>query len=176
MDYVLPHFNLVVFDSVACGLSGGEYLTLGIKESDDLNIVLNTLRRDFQQTEFYLWGRSMGAVTAILHLSKNLARNPVEGVVLDSPFTTAKTMICDRLYHDSGIPRFLTKGALFPIQSTIHGETGVDVLGIKPRKLVKTLSTPACFMVAVDDKMVDPPKFKAMFDRYKTHKKCLFTF
>ena len=66
--YVLPHFSLLVFDFVGCGLSEGKNVTLGIKEAEDLKLVVNTLIQIYKTEEIYLWGRSMGAVTAIHYL------------------------------------------------------------------------------------------------------------
>lgn len=75
MNFILPHFNFLVYDSIGCGKSGGEYLTLGIKESNDLNIILKHVESNYGQTQWYLWGRSMGAVTAILFLNKKILRS-----------------------------------------------------------------------------------------------------
>ena len=66
--YVLPHFSLLVFDFVGCGLSEGKNVTLGIKEAEDLRLIVNTLIQIYKTEEIYLWGRSMGAVTAIHYL------------------------------------------------------------------------------------------------------------
>jgi len=92
LKYCSPEFNLCIFDSRASGLSEGEFVTLGIKESDDLEVLIKKLRAENGMREFYLWGRSMGAVTAIIH-SNRQDRELVKAVVLDSPFTTAKTMV-----------------------------------------------------------------------------------
>ena len=92
LPFVFPGYNLCCFDARASGQSEGEYCTLGIKESEDLSILMHKLLVYFKQKQFYLWGRSMGAVTIILYLQKE-QRQLVQGVVLDSPFTTTKTMV-----------------------------------------------------------------------------------
>ena len=49
------------------GLSEGEWVTLGALEVDDLTAVVAFLRARFPQSLVALWGRSMGAVTCLLH-------------------------------------------------------------------------------------------------------------
>ena len=49
------------------GLSEGEWVTLGALEVDDLTAVIAFLRARFPQSSVALWGRSMGAVTCLLH-------------------------------------------------------------------------------------------------------------
>jgi hypothetical protein len=42
----------------------------------------------------------------------------------------------------------------------------VDVLGIKPKLIVKRLNTPAVYMVASGDQFVIPKKFIEMFETH----------
>ncbi|KAF2533775.1 hypothetical protein F2Q70_00030357 [Brassica cretica] len=57
--------NITVFtlDFSGSGLSGGEHVTLGWNEKDDLKAVVEFLRQDGNISLIGLWGRSMGAVT-----------------------------------------------------------------------------------------------------------------
>jgi len=62
---------LLVFDFAACGKSQGDYVTLGLREADDVRSVLDFVVREFFGQEaapkVFLWGRSMGAVSALLY-------------------------------------------------------------------------------------------------------------
>lgn len=51
-------------DFAGSGLSGGEYITLGKREPRDLKIIV-TFLRTIGLVQIGLWGRSMGAVTAL---------------------------------------------------------------------------------------------------------------
>jgi dienelactone hydrolase len=53
------------------GLSDGKWVTLGAHEVDDLAVVVEHLRRQGGVSSIGLWGRSMGAVTALLYSSKD---------------------------------------------------------------------------------------------------------
>jgi dipeptidyl aminopeptidase/acylaminoacyl peptidase len=65
---VLLPSNITIFtlDFSGSGLSGGEHVTLGWNEKDDLKAVVEYLRTDGNVSLIGLWGRSMGAVTRFL--------------------------------------------------------------------------------------------------------------
>jgi pimeloyl-ACP methyl ester carboxylesterase len=62
----------------------GEFITLGINEADDLEAVIAYLRRDMRVSKVALWGRSMGAATAVLYAQRDPS---VAALVLDSSFS-----------------------------------------------------------------------------------------
>lgn len=52
---------LVVYKNIlGCGLSEGEYISLGYYEKDDLSVVIKYLRESGKVSTIGLWGRSMG--------------------------------------------------------------------------------------------------------------------
>ena len=68
---LLSHkFDLISFDFSGSGISDGDFVSLGLNESEDLKIVLNHAKQELGYREIYLWGRSMGAVTALLYCQK----------------------------------------------------------------------------------------------------------
>lgn len=54
------------------GKSDGKYVTLGVIEQDDLDCVIKFLDEMFEFQEYFIWGRSMGAVTALLYQSNQM--------------------------------------------------------------------------------------------------------
>lgn len=93
LDHVIADFNLCVFDFAGCGKSEGEFVTLGLKESEDLEILIGFLKKKFFVKDFFIWGRSMGAVTAVNFAEKLRYGTKLRGMVLDSPFICARTMV-----------------------------------------------------------------------------------
>jgi pimeloyl-ACP methyl ester carboxylesterase len=88
VNYLLPaNITLFCFDFAGCGQSGGEYISLGWYERDDLNMIVEYLRKERKCSTVGLWGRSMGAVTALLHGDRDPS---IAGMVLDSPFADMK--------------------------------------------------------------------------------------
>lgn len=53
------------------GQSDGKYVTLGWREQDDLALAIQHLRALGTVSTIGLWGRSMGAVTALLYSQKD---------------------------------------------------------------------------------------------------------
>jgi dienelactone hydrolase len=53
-----------------CGRSDGKYISLGVYEKADLIAVIDHCKERGYQT-IGLWGRSMGAATAILYMAEN---------------------------------------------------------------------------------------------------------
>lgn len=53
------------------GLSEGQWVTLGAHEVDDVDVVVHHLRGTGQVSTLGLWGRSMGAVTALLYSQRD---------------------------------------------------------------------------------------------------------
>lgn len=49
------------------GLSEGNWVTLGAHEVNDLETVVRHLRGAYPESAIGLWGRSMGAVTALMY-------------------------------------------------------------------------------------------------------------
>ena len=90
IHYLLPsNITLFCFDFAGCGMSEGEYISLGWWEREDVNIIVEHLRKERRVSTIGLWGRSMGAVTALLHGDRDPS---IAGMVLDSAFTNLKVL------------------------------------------------------------------------------------
>ena len=86
--------DLVAFDFAGSGHSDGRYVTLGYFERYDVADVINSIV-GHSKRKIILWGRSMGAVTALLYAALPGAR--VDGLVLDSPFFSVQKIVEDLL-------------------------------------------------------------------------------
>jgi alpha/beta superfamily hydrolase len=84
---------LLLFDFAGSGESDGEYVTLGYNESNDLVNIVNDLKKRFSSIKkIILWGRSMGAVTALMYAKKVKFSKTVKGMIVDSPFSSLKKL------------------------------------------------------------------------------------
>lgn len=70
--------NIALFamDFAGCGISEGNYISLGLSEQNDLDCAIRYLDEMFTFEEYFIWGRSMGAVTALLYQS-NAKHHPI---------------------------------------------------------------------------------------------------
>lgn len=200
LNAALPHFTICLFDFRGCGNSSEKFVTLGIREKMDLTFVLRLVAEVVKPVRFYLWGRSMGAVTIIHYLNhqKQQAKNtslvdpkpcvpscnliPLEddakihskiaGVILDSPFHDSHSIVLDVLHKERSVPKLFGHIFLMPVKKSIKAEVKFDVLGDnKPIKMVAGLKVPAFFMIGEQDELICQQKFKEMFVLYGTGKK-----
>lgn len=65
-------------------------MTLGYLEKEDVKSVVEHVQRHFGKRKIIIWGRSMGAATAILYASK---QRGLAALVLDSPFSDLERVI-----------------------------------------------------------------------------------
>mmetsp|Transcript_43101 Transcript_43101/g.80252 ORF Transcript_43101/g.80252 Transcript_43101/m.80252 type:complete len:423 (-) Transcript_43101:98-1366(-) len=164
---VLLPFNITVFcfDFSGSGLSDGEYLSLGFYERDDLAVVVNYLRESNRVTCIGLWGRSMGASTALLHADRDPS---IAGVVLDSPFSDLK-VLCEELvdvYVNFKIPRWVVGIALHMVRSSIKQHAAFDIFELAPIQHVKNSFIPALFTAAYNDTFIRPHHAKELHEAY----------
>jgi alpha-beta hydrolase superfamily lysophospholipase len=119
-QYLPLDFDLALFDFAGCGNSPDAYLTYGHKEKFDINNMLKHIEETYEYSEYYVWGRSMGAVVTSLFAQNFISKQnqeeknkensksvdlkeneivennhltKIKGLVLDSPFTKLFTMI-----------------------------------------------------------------------------------
>lgn len=164
---VLLPFNITVFclDFSGSGLSDGEYLSLGFYERDDLAVVVTYLRESGRVTCVGLWGRSMGASTALLHADRDPS---IAGLVLDSPFSDLK-VLCEELvdvYTNQKIPRWVVGIALHMVRSSIRQHAAFDIFDLAPIKHVENSFIPALFTAAYNDSFIRPHHAKELHEAY----------
>ena len=119
-----------------------------------------------------LWGRSMGAVTAILFAEKNMTEPTVHVscLVLDSPFTKLTTMVSDVAKHKMSLPSLIATMAMGIIKGTIQTKINFDITKLEPITSAQKLNIPACFIQAKKDTLVFPERTRHYFDTYKSKK------
>jgi alpha-beta hydrolase superfamily lysophospholipase len=152
VPYLLPaNITLFCFDFAGCGNSGGEYISLGWFERDDLNLIVEYLRKERKVSTIGLWGRSMGAVTSLLHGDRDPS---IAGMVLDSPFSDMKVLVQELAKQYTKIPGFLVSGAMKLVRSTIKSKVNFDVNNLAPIQHVDKCFIPALFAVALQDDFI----------------------
>ena len=167
--------DFCTFDMPAHGYSGGEYTTLGVWESEDLKILLDHLKQTQQTKKFVLWGRSMGAVTALIYASRH-ASNSLAYVVMDSPFSSVEQMLKDIGDSYTGFGGFMMPFLYDIINEDIESRIGFNLRSLKPIDYCKHIQTPCAFMIANEDTMVTVERTQEMFDAVSCNRKDLIVF
>ncbi len=111
---------LCTFDFSGCGNAEGEYISLGYYEQDDLEEVINYLKKYPKINNIALWGRSMGAVTTLLYLANNGKDKGIKAAIIDSPFKSLKALVEDLAQKMTKIPNLILSGVLKIVSGTIQ--------------------------------------------------------
>lgn len=144
--------GVVAFDFSGSGLSDGEYVTLGARERLDVRAVVQYLRDEGKTSTIALWGRSMGAVTALLYGDED---NMLDAIVLDSPFASLRLLAEDLVQKASArIPAFAVHGVLRFVRASIQKRAGFDIDDVSAISHVQRMYIPALFCVARDDNFI----------------------
>lgn len=100
----------------------------------------------------------------LIHLKM---KKMVKGVVLDSPFTSARKTIKNILQKKMKFNKFMANIALMFLSRSIKNNIGKDVFkNNHPDRLVYQLEVPAAFFIGEKDDMIDLGDFQEMFDMY----------
>lgn len=151
------------FDFSGCGLSEGDFITLGWHEKEDLKAVIEYLRLTQKVSFIGLCGRSMGAVTALLYGETDPS---IAAIVADSPFYSLKKVIKDQAKKYAKIPGFIISAARKLVKKTILKKTGfnIDLLQIKGH--VQDCFIPILFCHGVNDNFIFPEHTEKLFEKY----------
>ncbi|XP_031098083.1 uncharacterized protein LOC116002163 isoform X1 [Ipomoea triloba] len=167
---ILLPSNITVFalDFSGSGLSGGEHVTLGWNEKDDLKSVVEYLRRDGNISSIGLWGRSMGAVTSLLYGAQDPS---IAGIVLDSPFSN----LVDLMMEVAGtnairLPKFTLKFAIQFMRRSVLKKAKFDIMELDTIKVARRCFVPLLLGHAVDDDFIQPHHSDRIFDAYMGEK------
>ena len=164
---MLLKYNITVFclDLSGSGHSDGEYVSLGYYERDDLAIAVEHLRQSGSVGCIGLWGRSMGAATALLHGDRDPS---IAGMVLDSPFTSLRSVAEElvEVFIGVNLPKWLVSMALNLIRSSIKSRAKFDINDLSPISHVGKTFIPALFVAAESDTFIKPDHAKKLFTAY----------
>lgn len=165
--HLLPNgVNLFAFDFSGCGQSEGEWVTLGWKERKDLAAVLNHLASLGSVSKIGLWGRSMGAATAIMYSADN--QDKVHASVLDSGFASFGDIVNHLASNQFGIPPEFVQFLMMGVSQQISQVTGgLNITtDLNPVKFAPRCTVPALFVHGSDDDFVEMSHSEKNFEAY----------
>ena len=170
VKYLLPkNICLFSFDFCGCGKSEGDYISLGYYEKEDVHCVIEYLLKSKKVSKIGLWGRSMGAVTAIMYTAEH--PNNISALILDSGFYSLNILIHELVNSKINLPDFIIERVLKMVKQTVKEKAGFDLDAIEPYLYVKNCSVPAFFCHGRDDNFVFPHHCKDLYKDYKGYYK-----
>ncbi len=105
-NYYEAGYNVLTYNHRAIVPSEGNYITMGIKESDDLIIWLNSIISDNQDAEIIVHGTSMGAATSLMASGKSDFPEQVIAVIADCSYSSVWGVFSSELYQRFELPSF----------------------------------------------------------------------
>jgi hypothetical protein len=171
--------GVLAFDAAGSGLSDGDWVTLGAREAEDLACVVRHLRASGAVSTLAVWGRSMGAVTALLFAAADADAQEEAGaaasangngndsssasasagrlcaVVCDSPFARLSDLVLEIVRSQKlPVPPVLLKGALALMRGTVRRKAGFDLREASPLDAVPRCRVPCVFGHALADSFI----------------------
>lgn len=159
--------TVVAFDCAGSGQSDGEYISLGYFEREDLKAVVAHLRASRVVSAVGLWGRSMGAATALLHADRDPS---IAGIVVDSAFTSLEQLVQEIVERGRRegytIPGFAVKIVMKFIRASVQKRAGFDLKRLSPIAHAAESFVPALFIAATGDEFIAPHHSDQLYAQY----------
>ena len=166
ISYLLNrNITVFAFDFCGCGQSDGEYISLGYYEKKDVHCVVEYLLKSKKVSKIGLWGRSMGAVTAIMYANEHPSL--IDAMVLDSGFYSLKILINELIFSKIKLPKFIFDKLLNMVKETVKEKAHFDLDTIEPYIFAKNCLVPAFFCHGNEDDFVLPHHSQDLFNEYK---------
>ena len=159
------------FDFGGCGSSGGDLVTLGLRETEDVQVIIKHLRERANCGLVALWGRSMGAVTAVRYAGQD---GSVSGLVLDSPYAHLPTLLTEVAVQSAPVlPRWAAKSAVNALRKGLVQRVDFDMADMDTVLAAGKCFVPAIFGHGTEDTLVPYAHSKRVYDAYQGDKRLL---
>ena len=153
--YLDMGFNVVVYDSRYHGKSGGNDITLGFFEKNDLDNIVKWVRWVNPNAIVGVHGESLGAVTSILQANLDQTKKNVNFYVVDCPYSDLSELLSMKLAGDEK-PHFgiISKIVLFYGNIIAINKSGFSLYAVSPIKAIKNVKTPTLFIHGSNDSFI----------------------
>jgi pimeloyl-ACP methyl ester carboxylesterase len=172
VPYLAPRgISVFCFDFSGSGRSGGDFVTLGHSEQFDILDSIDFLNRHFEVTDFILWGRSMGAASALLAAPLH---SLIKGIIVDSAYSSLNQLFA-ALARKTRIPRLLRSLAISWIKKEVQQRAHFDCNKINPARVGRNARVPLLLGHAADDAFIPYAHALKIFAEYGGEDKEMMT-
>lgn len=171
--------EVLTFDLPAHGSSEGLYCTFGVRERHCVRTVVTYVTKKKTEVQnIFIYGFSMGASSTLLYsaLLKDALPPQVRGLILDSPFTSLRSVAYTILLAGTKCNKMtaflicsLLRGPMLRILSRIC-QVKLDVNVLRDVKK-RTKALPALFIHGDVDGLIDISQGRRLFAAYPTEEK-----
>ena len=158
--YLKQGYHVLSPDLCAAGESDGQYITMGVKEGEEIAKWAAKVKESDGDAEIVLHGISMGAATVMLAAGR-YEMPGLAAVVEDCSYTSAYEMFANQLGVIFGLPEF----PIMTCVDIVSGiKTGVKVSDAAPIKAVPDIKVPIMFIHGTADKLVPFPMMEKLYN------------
>lgn len=165
--YLEHGYQVLTPDLCASGKSEGQYITMGVKEGEEIAIWANRIKAQYPDAQIVLHGVSMGAATVLMAA----ARDDITGiaaVIEDCGYTSAYEMFSNQLGVIFDLPEY----PIMPCVDVVSGlKTGVKVSDAAPIRVIDRIKAPVLFIHGSADKLIPPSMMDRLYDSCRSKKK-----
>ncbi|MFA6867312.1 MAG: alpha/beta hydrolase [Clostridia bacterium] len=156
-------FNVIIYDDRSHGENKRSYVSMGIRESQDLICLINdTYNKYGKDINLGLHGESMGTGLSIMSLKYN---PKLKFIIADCGYADMEILLTDVL-KSKHLPIFMLNLAC-KVANSLYG---VDLLSIRPIDCLKESKVPICYIHGKKDKLVNCKHSQMMYDVTKGYK------
>jgi len=146
-DLVSHGYNVLMFDMRGHGESGGEHISAGLCEKNDLLGAIDYIRSRGIENKIGVLGFSMGAAVCLMAAPES---EEIDAVVADAAYADLVSIIESEFAERSDLPKFFIPIIL----SMTRNIYDVDFTAIKPEEAVKETSVPVFIIHGEQDEMI----------------------
>lgn len=167
-NYLSMGYHVLTPDLRASGLSGGRYLTLGYRESEDIVLWARRIAAANPQAKIILHGVSMGAATVMMAAGRENLPPEVVAVVEDCGYTNADELIALQMENSFGLPSF---PAMNLLNWRCEKMAGFSLKDASPIDAVRHARVPLLFIHGTKDTLVPPNMAEKLYAAANAPKK-----
>ena len=168
-EYLAKGCHVLTPDLCASGKSEGQYITMGVKESEEIALWTQEISAKHPQAEIVLHGVSMGAAAVLMAAARADADN-LYAVIEDCGYTSAYEMFSAQLGVIFGLPSF----PIMNFVDVVSGmKTGARISEAAPIKVIGQIKVPILFIHGSEDRLVPPIMMEELYTVCKTRKEKL---
>ena len=164
---LLAHgYTVLLPDSRGHGVSGGDLVTYGLLESNDIHQWIDYMEMEIRPRCVYGLGESMGAAELLQSLG---VEKRFCAVVAESPFSTFREIAYDRMGQPFGLGPWVGRIVLRPLVEVaflrVRWKFGLDMKQISPEDTVARSRTPVLLIHGQVDSNIPVRHSRAIHDR-----------
>ena len=166
LESILPlNMSLLAFDYPGCGLSEGDWVSLGYYEKEDSEKMIQYLKKSKGINTVLLWGRSMGGSISIM-LSENKS-NMIAGIIADSPYSNLKRLCLELGQRKTRLVKYVFERAWNFMREKIKKAYKFDIDELDIVNYAKKGQVPILILCSKDDEIVNYEHSKDILQNYQ---------